>query len=94
MSNKELVAQYRYQLTRLNALRQMVKVPLHARTLSIQGSVIKEGYSACQSDVVKRGKASVTLPRGRVIGRVTGRVTLWGSPWPPSGCEGWVRVCT
>ena len=48
--------EYGYQLTRLKALRQMVKVSVPALTLTIQGSVIKEGYSAGQSDVVKRGK--------------------------------------
>ena len=48
--------QYGYQLTQSNAIRQMVKVFLPALTLSIQGSVMKEGYSAGQSDVVKRGK--------------------------------------
>ena len=42
--------QYRYQLTQLNALRQMVKVSIAALILSIKGSVIKEGYSAGQSD--------------------------------------------
>ena len=32
----------------------------------------------------------VTLRRGEVEGQVAdcGRVTLWGSPWPPSGREG------
>ena len=33
-----------------------MKVSITALTSSIQGSVMKEGYSAGQSDVVKRGK--------------------------------------
>ena len=56
MSNKHPVAQDRYQVTRLNALRQIMKVSITALTSSIQGSVMKEGYSAGQSDVLMRGK--------------------------------------
>ena len=49
-------------------------------------SVMKEGYSAGQSDVVKSGKVYNV--------RAKGKVTLSKSPWPLSGGEGWVRVCT
>ena len=35
---------------------KIIKVSIPALTLSIQRSVMKEGYSASQSDVVKRGK--------------------------------------
>ena len=49
--NVRSATQYGYQLTWSNAIRQMVKVFVPALTLSIQGSVIKEGYSAGQSNV-------------------------------------------
>ena len=48
----------------------MVKVSIPALTSLIQGCVMKEGYSAGQSDVVKRGKGEcdVAIGQSDVVG--------------------------